>query len=41
MTDAERYTALRNLYLSWFSQTGSDYHFAMAAYADARRVEVE
>ena len=36
MTDAERYAALRSLYLHWFAQTGSDYHFAMADYCEQR-----
>jgi len=33
MTEAERYAALRALYLHWYDQTGSDYHAAMAEYA--------
>ncbi len=33
MTNAERYAALRALYLHSYEQTGSDYHAAMAEYA--------
>ncbi len=33
MTNAERYAALRALYLHWYDQTGSDCHAAMAEYA--------
>lgn len=36
MTEAERYTALRALYLHWFTQTNDEYHFAMASYAGGR-----
>lgn len=39
MTDAERYTALRDLYLLWFARTGDEYHFQMASYAGARMSE--
>ncbi len=39
MTAAERYAALRSLYLHWFAQTGSDYHFAMADYCEQRIAE--
>jgi len=34
MTDAERYAALRALYLHWYDQTGSDYHATMAELFD-------
>lgn len=36
MSDAERYAALRALYLHWFAQTKDEYHFAMASYAGVR-----
>lgn len=36
MTEAERYAALRALYLLWFQRTGDEYHFVMACYAQAR-----
>lgn len=41
MTDAERYAALRSLYLRWFSQTGSEVHSDLAAYYEARIMEIE
>ncbi len=41
MTDAERYAALRALYLHWFAQTNDEYHFQMASYADGRIGEGE
>lgn len=36
MTDAERYAALRSLYLHWYERTHDEYHFVMACYAQAR-----
>lgn len=39
MTDAERYAALRDLYLQWFARTNDEYHFQMASYAGARMNE--
>lgn len=33
MTEAERYAALRALYLHWHARTGDEYHAAMADYA--------
>ena len=39
MTDAERYAALRALYLHWFAQTNDEYHFTMASYAGERITE--
>ena len=41
MSDAERYAALRALYLLWFQRTGDEYHFQMASYAGARISEGE
>lgn len=41
MTESERYAALRALYLHWFTQTGDEYHFAMASYAGGRIGEGE
>lgn len=39
MTDAERYAALRALYLHWYERTHDEYHFAMASYAGTRMSE--
>ncbi len=36
MSEAERLIALRSLYLSWFAQSGSEYHMEMAAYCTQR-----
>jgi len=40
MTEAERYAALRQLYLHWYGQTDSEYHIRMAMYCTERIAEV-
>lgn len=39
MTDAERYAALRALYLRWYERTGDGVHLDLAAYCEARIAE--
>lgn len=41
MTDAERYAALRALYLQWFARTNDEYHTEMADYCGLRITELE
>lgn len=40
MTEAERYAALRSLYLRWFERTGDALHLDLAEYCTARIAEV-
>jgi len=40
MTEAERYAALRSLYLTWFERTGDALHLDLAEYCTARISEV-
>lgn len=40
MTEAERYAALRSLYLSWYERTGDALHLDLAEYCCERIAEV-
>ena len=40
MTDAERYAALRALYLRWWERTGDETHRELADYCEMRIAEV-